>query len=720
MDNYYNRKVIKTNSKPFKVPKVANMPKGSRLYRNSLFVNTKKKQAKTRCDMPKSVLADVEPQKSQLQVNEESENMIQGKTEHTEKEVNQEDCLEYEISINSSRGRGRGRKRMTSSNDVDAPPKPYILKVNPYVVSPKNALDLMAKICSAEPSDNRIKWFDEIKKILENFKFADIVKRNRHLLSNPTFDKDINDTFCKLAFAMENEFFGNRPRVRIAVAGLFSAGKSSLLNHLVQQPNLLPENPNPSTVVPAYLYCRKDIEENHVFGVNQRRALIPLDESAINGIEHKLEKGREGSIQKGASEQIATALHHFIVEIPHKNFDKMVFIDTPGFGNEGSRDNRIAMGCIESADMLVYLADCSNGSLKDDELVILNNYSKSEKGPIIVIITRNDVKSRKDAEMIYEEIVSQVSTNPLIKDVICLSVKGSNFWSRSGLSLEDSLQKVAKSAKCTTDLNRWWQVIESLFEKEKLYIEKQITTLQNSRIEVINAKIELEKNTDHHLEIIPDNVKIALTTNNVFCDDDTLSRLKKLTKYYKENSKEEVDRHQRIISAFDKKIKEFSDIQSTFKKILEKLSWWKSDTVKQLNSIKYTKCHSENIHCAFDAVEDLLDVNLNKLTNSLIYGFDVTTEYNDDGFSVLTYAAYCGNIPCLMFLLNRISEQYIFMRDRNKRNIMHAAAAGLQLNTLKVLKQKYPKYISLKDSQGKTCDDILFEQMRSKNNTYEN
>lgn len=639
--------------------------------------------------------------------------------EHTGKEVNQMDYLEPEISINSSRGRGRGR--MASTNEVATPPKPYILKVNPYVVSPQNALDLMAKICSAEPSANSIKWTKEIKKILDDYNFTEVMREHRSLLANQTFDKDLFCSFKRLTFAMDNEPFGNRSRVRIAVSGLFTAGKSSLLNYLVQQPSLLPEAPNPSTVVPAYLYCRKDIKEKHIFGVNQNRALIQLDESAINGIEHKNVEGWDGAIQKGASEQIATALHHFIVEIPHEHFDNMVFIDTPGYGNTGTRDNRIATECIKNADMLMYLVDCVNGSLKDEELKILNKFSNDTNGPIVVIITRNDLPDR-GADSVFQYISSQVSSISNIKDVICLSVRpNTKYWSQSGLSLVNSLQEAAKSAKCTTDIEKIWYIIDELFNKESIHLERQMHVLWRNRLEVINAKIELEKNTDHRLKVIPDNVYSDLTytlLRNI--SKDILLRLNRLTKYYEDNSKENIERHKKIIELYDKKIKESERIIGVLRKIRDKLTWWKSDTVKQMQPIKYAKPQVQSSNSIFDAINDLSDVNLNKLTNSLINGCDVTMTYNGDGFSVLTYSSYCGNLSSLIFFLDKIGKRYAFMRDEKARNIMHAAAEGLQINTLNYLKQKFPDCISLKDSQGNTCDEILIQKLKNKINKNEN
>lgn len=724
MGDYYNKKIIKTNSsiKPSKIPKEVNIPKEIKLRHNfSMYECTKRERGETNNELDNHFLNNREPKLLQSNVKEDSEKDLQQMKENPpDIKVVQDEPLEQEISGSCSKGRGRGRKRMSSANTIEPPIKPCFLKVNPYVVSPQNALDLMAKICSAEPSANRIKWLKEIEKILDDYNFQDVIKNHRSLLYNPTFDKDLFYSFNSLTFAMDNESFGNRPRVRIAVAGLFTAGKSSLLNYLVQQPNLLPENPNPSTVVPAYLYCRKDIEENHIFGVNQYRALIQLDESAINGIEHNNVEGKDGAIQKGASEQIATALHHFIVEIPHQNFDKMVFVDTPGYGNPGSRDNRIATECIKNADMLVYLVDCNNGSLKDDELKILDSYSKYNNRPIVVIITRNDL-CKGGAESVFRLISSQVSSMSLVKDVICLSVRpNTNYWSRSGLSLEKSLQEVAKSARCSTDINKIWNIIESLFNNERSHLEKQLTWLQTNRLEIINAKIELEKDIDHRLKFIPEKVESALTSNAILCEDDTLLRLKRLTRYYEENSEENIERHKKIINLYDKKIKESEKIRGVLKKIIEKLSWWKSDTVKQMHSVKYAQCQVRESNSIFDAIDDMSDITLSKLIDSLIDGCDITTNYNNDGFSVLTYSAYCGNLSSLIFILDRISERYAFMRDKKMRNIMHAAAEGLQINTLQFLKKKYPDYISLKDSQGKNCDEIYIETLKCKIDKYEN
>ena len=602
---------------------------------------------------------------------------------------------------------------------------PCVLKINPYVVSSKNALDLMARICSAEPSLNRVKWLTEIKKIFAELNFRDSVKSNREFLLNPTFDKVLGDAINRLIFAMEHEPFGNRPRVCIAVTGLYNAGKSTLLNYLTQQKGLLPENSNPTTVVPAYLYCRKDIEEVHIWGVNQSRAFIQLDKSAINGIEHKNEQGNDGAIQKGASEQIATALRYFIVETPHESFENIVFIDTPGFENVGSRDNLIAKECIESADMMAYLVDCRRGSLKKEELAYLNDYSEHNKKPIVVIITRNDlVRGREEAEEIFDFIKEQVSSIPFVNDVICMSAKYNiDYWSRSGLSFEDSLKKATESAECTTNIDKCWQEINGLFEKEILHIEELVTEFQNKRTEVFNSKVELDKEQNHYLGKIPTDVENALKTNSVLCDDNTLDRLRTLTKYYNLYFDEAGNTHERIIGLLDGKIKQADKFKSLLTNTFENLLWWKFDTIGQLNSVKYVtggKWDSQIFHSAFDAVKDLSDTNLNSLIEILNEGYDVSTKYNRDGFSILTYSAYCGNLPALTFLLNQIrndkhyGKKFLFVPDGRGRNIMHAAAEGLQLNVLHFLKREYSDYISLKDSQERTCDDILREAINLK------
>lgn len=616
--------------------------------------------------------------------------------------------IEHGVNIPRSRGRRRQNNRIASTIDLDVPSKPIILKVNPYVDSSQKALDLMAKICSAEPSDKAIELVTEITRILDGLSFSDLVNKNRSLLYNPTFDKDILSLFDKMVFAMENEALGNRSRVRIVVAALFSAGKSSLLNHIVQQSDLLPTDTNPSTVVPAYLYCRKDIAEKYIYGVNKNRAMVQLDGFALSGIEHDCKKGDGGAIQKGVSEQISTALHHFIVEIPHKEFDDVVFIDTPGFGNSGSHDSRTAYESLDSADILVYLSDCSNGHIKKEEFPILERFTKDNKRPVIIVITKNDLPPRESAESTFEHIKSQVESYPSVKDVLCVSVneKAKNFWSRSGLSLVDSLKSVSQNIKVRTDIDKYWTAIDCAFEKEIKHLTNLIAKLRKDKRDVLNALLELDKkelNLDSD-EIV--SLKQKATSNNRV--------LSQLVDYYQFYFEEEKNRHRRIISVFSNKIKESSNLKSSLKDIRERLLWWKIDTVKQLIPMEYKKAHIRKTCTPFDAIKDVTDTSLSKFIDSIGNGYDITTTYNDDGFSLLTYTAYCGNMQALLFILNKVSERFVFMRDKNKRNIMHAAAEGLQYNILKYLKAKYPGYILQKDSQGRTCDEIYFQSLKSK------
>ena len=121
--------------------------------------------------------------------------------------INSQDIgIEHVANTPRPKGRRRQNNRTSSAIDIDVPPKPFILKINPYVVSAQNALDLMAKICSAEPSDKAINWVAEISHILDEFSFSNLVNNNRSLLSNPTFDKDIVSLFDNALKKIVNSF----------------------------------------------------------------------------------------------------------------------------------------------------------------------------------------------------------------------------------------------------------------------------------------------------------------------------------------------------------------------------------------------------------------------------------------------------------------------------------------------------------------------------------
>lgn len=370
------------------------------------------------------------------------------------------------------------------------------IRLNPYLCSPEKALSVMGRICSAKPSDNMKKWNSAISEILfyenkneggekndekadENRNLRSYFSSNRSLFANQDFIYNIQSRLRLLLLEMDRQMRRYIPKaVFVSVGGLFSGGKSSLLNYLLDYDGLLPVNIGASTMVPAMLYCGNLADNVSVSGVNNLDAIVSLDTDILNCISHSDDK---------ISSNIATTLQHFIVQVRSKQYQNIVFVDTPGYDNAEdksarlSSDDELADKYLSMGDVILWLIPVTNGELTPGDIKRLlafgdGDSSKCKKysgivprpRKIIILITKADLKDEEDGMDVFRKICDSVSTMDFVVDVALLSAadkdkkKWDEFWhSRSGDDFETILKRVIdqvpvhyETTKCIAEIHR--------------------------------------------------------------------------------------------------------------------------------------------------------------------------------------------------------------------------------------------------------------------------
>lgn len=636
------------------------------------------------------------------------------------------------------------KRKKTHTAEKPAPTAPFVVCVNPYV-SLQRSLELMARISSAQRSSQIKSNLREVEEILKESGLTDYLRENRKFLYNQDLELKLQREITSLLQALDNEDFGNIPRVKVVVAGSFNAGKSSFLNYLIGR-NLLPEAHVPATAVPTFLFCRNHLQESRIYGENKSGAVLGLDENVLLHISHANESGTTNT-----SKQIAATLERFIVEIPHKDFQNIVFIDTPGFGNKDSEnaesgDDKVAADQMANAEVMIYLKASGSGGLSKEDWERIEKFGNK---PVIIILTKNDLQEEQAAREVFDLVVDECKNHTNVSDVVSLSVqKQKVYFARSLKNLRSIVNDISLYAPRDTEIERIWKNIHSLLSHELQASEGSISALQddfkkikkaqnevNKQMHILKAYYEGEKSKIDKTLLYDINNGIALkeetfsTLNNFYkCMDTLLLRLRnyynarvtgnstildiiesfkrnmgiynskitelKATKWGYQDAEDRnlfvgmvdnliklaVNAEKEKYSGLEKegkdiqeRIKEEKQIIDIFLTAREKLSAWKNNKVMTLKPVEYTKVEKKPGPYIFDALKTF---DHEMLINALSEPSDLTTSYNKDGYSPITYAASIGNLPALRFMLEQKSKgEKIKATDLDARNRTMAMAA---------------------------------------------
>lgn len=194
---------------------------------------------------------------------------------------------------------------------VAQPVRKQIIQKSIYE-NPSVTLDLIAKICAAQPSNSQEDFYSRYCSVTDRLKDSTkqsknnsswnvstandsnsssdylicLLKKseNASLLFNRNFSKDYQEALNEVVQLLEQRQSTNY--IHVVLAGGFSSGKSSFLNRLVKNANLLPTGTQPISVVKIYLYCNAKNEKVTVEGVNLKNVLVELPTNVLQAIQH--------------------------------------------------------------------------------------------------------------------------------------------------------------------------------------------------------------------------------------------------------------------------------------------------------------------------------------------------------------------------------------------------------------------------------------------------
>lgn len=178
-------------------------------------------------------------------------------------------------------------------------------------------------------------------------------------------------------------------KLRIAVAGKFSSGKSQFINSLTGY--------NIAAVDLARTTCCKTI----FTGDSSIKEVIISD---LSGQTFTRDEYVELSAKKAASER------GFIVRIPDVDWEDFEIVDTPGYDSADESDRRISESAVSEADVVLFLFDIGNGTIPKDSVEYLKR-AVSQNQLLYLVANKADLKPERAREIIAKSIEEECLRN---------------------------------------------------------------------------------------------------------------------------------------------------------------------------------------------------------------------------------------------------------------------------------------------------------------------
>ncbi len=240
--------------------------------------------------------------------------------------------------------------------------------------------------------------------------------------------------------------------IKVPLVGVFSAGKSSLLNVFTEKVGMLPVDTMPETAVAYELY----------YGLNESVELYRNGE--------KIDSKPLADIKQLDTKPGDIAKVYCTSEPIKKLQDRgIILVDMPGIGSGLERHDAAIFNYINSGTAFVLIVDAEQGSLRGSTMTFMQELSQYNMHPAI-LISKIDKKTDSEVKAIKEYIEYQLSK----------------------LGSTDSF--VGTVCSVNNDLNGFTTYLESLnpeaLVREKL--NKKFRYIVNSVIEQINLRIQIK------------------------------------------------------------------------------------------------------------------------------------------------------------------------------------------------------------------------------------
>lgn len=187
--------------------------------------------------------------------------------------------------------------------------------------------------------------------------------------------------------------------MKMPLVGLFSAGKSSLLNKVIKD-KLLSVEITPETAIATELYYTDDSEAFYGYDSNGHRTALSRADINSQSFVPSITKNQSSAYEVISAHINAPVLAQF----PH-----VCLVDLPGLESNFSSHQQMIDTYIAQSLAYCIVVSIEDGELKASTQQFLQEL-KFNSMPVILIISKSDVKTDDDAQAVAQKIQESVTT----------------------------------------------------------------------------------------------------------------------------------------------------------------------------------------------------------------------------------------------------------------------------------------------------------------------
>lgn len=285
----------------------------------------------------------------------------------------------------------------------------------------------------------------------------------------------------------------------IAFVGEFSAGKTSIVNKILEQGKTnisLPVSTKATTAIPTYI--------SHSISKNATYQFFTPDNTLKNLKKDAFEKVDKSILAQ--LEGVTNLIKYFVMSVENDNLKDLSILDTPGFSSNDKDDAIRTIEVINECDALFWVFDVNVGSINKSSLkVIKENLQK----PLYVIINKIDTKTGNEVAEVENFIKKEFKKeNIALKGIIKFSNK------KSPNEILSTIKKITKTNDASNFICDFKSFIKEKekhlkadYEEAKKELFKNKNCAENANDEINHAFYFVEKICGNVIALIEDSYK---------------------------------------------------------------------------------------------------------------------------------------------------------------------------------------------------------------------
>ena len=276
-------------------------------------------------------------------------------------------------------------------------------------------------------------------------------------------------------------------KVKVAFIGEFSAGKTSIVNRLLQDGDphaiQLPASSKATTAIPTYISGRKGGGKATYRFYTPDSILKEISEDTFRRVSKEVLEEVGG---------VSSMIKYFVMAYANKGLERLSILDTPGFSSQDKDDELRTMEVINECDALFWVVDVNNGQLNSRSISVIRQYLHK---PLYIIINKVDTKSPSEVKQAEQAIRATCSKEKLeVKGFIYMGMKTpldelhqvfSTLGSSSSLDLLDTISELIQEG-----LDEQMNIKKECDAKRKQY-DQELSELETTFSDNLDTVAEL-------------------------------------------------------------------------------------------------------------------------------------------------------------------------------------------------------------------------------------